>query len=100
MDSLTFEQWVEEFKPVDKKTGKVFTGHLLMDACLWDTHDNMVQLRTFLNEGIVDQHHVWTVYSGPKSKLILSQGFYNIDALGYILTSTSHINADIPDIVF
>lgn len=100
MDSLTFEQWIKEFKPVDKKTGEVFTGYLIMDACLWDTYDDMVKLRKLVQEGIIDKHHVWTVSSGPRSKLILSQGLYNIDALGYILTNVSHINLDIPDITF
>lgn len=100
MGSLTFEQWVEQFKPVDKKTGEIFTGHLLMDSCLWDTYDDMTQLRRFVEEGIINRFHGWTVYSRPKSKLILSQGLYSVNAIGYILTAKSHEDFDIGDIVF
>lgn len=79
---VTFEQWIEIYKPIKNH----FNELAPLDGTMFETFDSEL-----LHVRAANEDHVWTLVEGENEEWILTNGFHFVNRIGYVITEVPFV---------
>jgi hypothetical protein len=77
---LTWEQWLEQFKPIANLFNQDAPYDGLMFETYGDEHSKVQELAG------IHPLRVWTVVEGDEGDLVITNGYHYVNRIGYFIT--------------